>query len=111
MRFVQRELGALERFDEFHHGDCIAADVQAAAMVGRRYPDVRVISHPGAITILRESVQWIEKPGSGIQRTTHAEAGTIHGMEINLRGAYVFVTEQILHGTNVVAAFQQVRGK
>jgi len=52
-RFVQRELGALERFDEFHHGDCIGADVQAAVMVGQEFPATRIVVHPCNIARMR----------------------------------------------------------
>ena len=41
-----------------------------------------------------------------IERTDNAPNGPIHGVQIHLRGANVFVTQQILHGANVGAAFQ-----
>src|ERR1051326_6533004 len=36
-----------------------------------------------------------------IQRTLHAQAGTVEYMRVDLRRAHVFVAEQFLHGADV----------
>ena len=48
---------------------------------------------------------------SPIQRTSHAQTGTVHHMGINLRRQHTLVTEQILHGADIITILQQMRGK
>ena len=40
------ELKMLPSLEEFHHGDCIGADEQAAAMVKRYHPSCKIVIHP-----------------------------------------------------------------
>lgn len=38
---------------EFHHGDCVGADIQLATMVQTAHPHVKIICHPPVKTELR----------------------------------------------------------
>ena len=46
-----------------------------------------------------------------IQRTHHAAPAAIEHVRVDHRRADVGMTEQLLHGANVVARFKQVRGE
>jgi len=46
-----------------------------------------------------------------IERTGHTLAAFVENMGVNHRGADVGMTEQFLHSTDIVTAFQQMRGK
>lgn len=41
---------------EFHHGDCIGADAQAARTVIGQFPSIRLIAHPPTNTYKRANV-------------------------------------------------------
>jgi len=49
----------------------------------------------------RETVGW----------ASHGKPTTIENVGVNHRCAYIVVTEQLLHGTNVVPILQEVRGE
>jgi hypothetical protein len=46
-----------------------------------------------------------------IERAAHAKAGAIHGVQVNLCCAHIFVSEQILHGADIVSTLQQMSGE
>jgi len=48
---------------------------------------------------------------STIQRTFNTQSRLLHDMRVNLGGADILVSEQFLHGTNVITRLQLVRGK
>ena len=50
-------------------------------------------------------------PRSLIQRTPDTQSRLLHRMSVNLRRRHVFVPEQLLHCSNVIACFQQMRGE
>lgn len=43
---MERFLVAVPMLTEFHHGDCIGADAQAANLVQQHFPNVTIIGHP-----------------------------------------------------------------
>src|ERR1700687_5321812 len=47
----------------------------------------------------------------GIERTPHTATAFIQDMRIDHRGAHVLVTQEFLHGPNIVARFQQMGRK
>ena len=48
---------------------------------------------------------------SGIQRAAHALAAPIENLCVDHRGRYILVPKQLLHSTDIVAIFQQMRCK
>jgi hypothetical protein len=48
---------------------------------------------------------------SPIRRTAHGQAGAVEHVGVHHGGADVGVSEQFLHGADVGAVFEQVRGK
>src|SRR5690606_28473096 len=46
-----------------------------------------------------------------VERTEHRQPATVEHMGIDLRGLYIRVAKQLLHGANILTAFQQMRGK
>ena len=49
--------------------------------------------------------------GSAIQRAFDCQAATLEHVGIDHGGAYIFVTEELLHGADVVAALEQMGGE
>ena len=66
---------------------------------------------------LREPTAWSEAIYASphfnrpVQRTSDSQPRLLHDMRINLRGAHILMSEQILHRANVRSSFQQMRGK
>ncbi len=48
---------------------------------------------------------------SAIQRTQHRQATSVEHMGVDHGGFHVRVAEQLLHGANVLACLQKMRGK
>src|SRR2546421_9878676 len=48
---------------------------------------------------------------SGVQRTPDSQPRFLHHVSINLRRRHVLVSEQFLNGSDVVTAFQEMRGE
>lgn len=60
--------------------------------------------------------QWplttqIKNKGNLIQRAAHGIATAIKHMGIDLRRADILMSQKLLHSTNVITVFQQVRSK
>src|SRR5690606_11620762 len=51
------------------------------------------------------------RPPSPVQRTQHATRATVEDMRVDLRRRHVFVPEQLLDGSDIRTALQQVGGK
>lgn len=60
-------------FSEFHHGDCIGADEQAATMVREYLPDVEIVCHPPTNQAKRAFFKSdrYEKPFEYLERNHH----------------------------------------
>jgi len=54
-------------------------------------------------------VQTLRQLRQGIRWTAHAATAELQHMRVDHRGGHVFVPEQLLHRTDVVARLQQVR--
>ena len=48
---------------------------------------------------------------ASVERALHADARPVEHMGIDHRGADVLVAQQLLHGPNIVAVFQQMCGE
>src|SRR5439155_10347598 len=46
-----------------------------------------------------------------IERTTDMDSRPVQDMGIDHRGSYVFMAEQLLHCTNIIAVLKQMRGE
>jgi hypothetical protein len=57
---------------------------------------------------LFEHCARMAKPIYLVQRALHSQSWPIQHVGVNHRRAHVFVTKEFLHGSNVVAIFQQV---
>ena len=47
----------------------------------------------------------------GVGGTAHGDPGSVEDMSVNHRRRDVFVSQQLLHGTDIIAVFQKVRGE
>ena len=85
---------------------------RAAANLGR-LNEVEVPVEPAVEVIgrRRQAANRVDAKSEPVDRAAHAERSTIEHVRVDHRRADIRMPEQFLHGSDVVAVLEQVRGE